>query len=204
MKEDSVVYQFKISLLGIEPNIWRRIQVHNDYSFWDLHVAIQDSMGWYDCHLHSFNLYKDDKVKRVELGIPGDMAEDVIADWEYPLTNYFVNEGEKVEYHYDFGDDWYHEIVFEGIKKKIKSLKYPKCIDGERACPPEDCGGISGYYDLLKTLRVGKGKKYLEIVNWLQNHIVNYNPYKPNGFDSKKVRFWDPQERWIMAFGKNK
>jgi len=202
MNKDNFVYQFKISLLEIEPVIWRRIQVPSDYNFWDFHVAIQDSMGWYDCHLHEFNLYKDDKQKRFSIGIPGDLAEDTIAGWEIPIYNYFVHVGEKVEYHYDFGDDWYHQITFEGIKKKRKNGKYPKCIEGARACPPEDCGGVTGYYNLLKKLRVGRGKTFSETVVWLRHHVVNYYPYKPNEFDSHKVKFMNPDLRWIMKFGK--
>ncbi|MFI5145365.1 MAG: plasmid pRiA4b ORF-3 family protein, partial [Ignavibacteria bacterium] len=182
---------------------WRQIQVSSDYNFWDLHIAIQDSMGWYDCHLHSFNLYKDDKARRVEIGIPGDMAEGVIAGWKIPIANYFVNEGEKVEYHYDFGDDWYHEIVFEGIKPKSKSAKYPKCIGGERACPPEDCGGVTGYYDLLEVLKKRKGKKYSEMIRWLKNHVVSYYPYDSNYFDCKKVKFDNPDSRWVLSFREN-
>lgn len=160
-------------------------------------------MGWYDCHLHEFNLYKNNKAKRFSIGIPGDLAEDTIAGWEIPIYNYFVYENEKVEYHYDFGDDWYHEILFEGLKKRKRNVKYPKCIEGERSCPPEDCGGIHGYYNLLKTLRVGRGKKFKEIVEWLQGHVVDYYPYLPNEFDPRKIKFMNPDLRWEMAFGEN-
>lgn len=201
MKEDNTVLQFKIMLCDIEPEIWRRIQVPIHYSFWDLHVAIQDSMGWYDCHLHEFILYKGDKKKEICIGIPDDLSEDTITGWEIPLSKYFVYGDEKIDYLYDFGDCWYHDIIFEGKHINHKNVMYPLCLGGERACPPEDCGGIGGYYSLLKILKAGRGKKYLEKKQWLQNHVINYYPYKPSKFDPKKVKFMNPDFRWKIAFG---
>jgi|GEM_PF-2120314 len=96
-----------------------------------------------------------------------------------------------------------HTITFEDIKKRKKNLKYPKCIEGERAYLPEDCDSVPGYYELLKILKSGKGKEYKEKVWWLKNHIVNYYPYNPDSFDSKKVKFFDPDVRWNMAFKKS-
>lgn len=194
------IFQFKISLLRIEPEIWRRIQVPSDYTFWDLHVAIQDAMGWFDYHLHEFILYPYDESKKIEIGIPGDGDEDVVPGWEVPIDKYFIVDGVKVIYHYDYGDDWYHEIIFEGIKN-AEDITYPTCVEGENACPPEDCGGVSGFNDLLKKLKVGKGKEYNEVKYWLEHHVVNYFPYKPNKFDPQKVDFHDPDKRWDIAFG---
>lgn len=200
MKETEV-YQFKIKLLGIQPEIWRRIQVPSNYTFWDLHVAIQDSMGWLDCHLHEFRFYENNKSKRFIIGITDELVEDpFLFGREIPIYNYFVHEGEIVIYHYDFGADWYHQITFEGVKKKTrKNGKYPKCIDGKRACPPEDCGGVTGYIKLLNILKTGKGKKYIATKEWLSAHTINYFPYKPNTFETNKVKFIDPEIRWKMS-----
>jgi hypothetical protein len=198
----NTTFQFKISLLNIEPVIWRRIQVPSSYTFWDLHVAIQDAMGWLDYHMHSFILYPYNDSKKIEIGEPDECNKDVILDWEVPLENYF-HEGEKIIYRYDYGDDWYHEAIFEGSQQIISLKDYPKCIAGERACPPEDCGGVSGYNKMLRKLKLGKGKEFEEYKHWLKNHGINYFPYKANEFSPEKIKFDDPFERWKIAFGAN-
>ena len=80
------IYQFKIKLQGITPTIWRRIQVPETYSFWDLHVAIQDAMGWLDYHLHLFRVHRDHVPVPIEIGIPDEYAvegdPEIHASWE--------------------------------------------------------------------------------------------------------------------------
>jgi hypothetical protein len=90
-----LVYQFKVELTTIEPTIWRRIQVPAKYSFWDLHVAIQDAMGWLDYHLHAFRVPQKHKRKPTEIGIPGDEWDDetVIPGWEVMIADYFAEPG---------------------------------------------------------------------------------------------------------------
>ena len=109
-----LIYQFKITLLEIEPSIWRRIQVPADYSFWDLHVAIQDAMGWLDYHLHAFFIRPKHKKKAIEIGIPSDDwdGDSVVPGWEVPITDHFIEPGQLTEYRYDFGDRWIHEVLF--------------------------------------------------------------------------------------------
>ena len=179
MKSKShLVYQFKISLTEIKPTIWRRIQVPAKYSFWDLHVAIQDAMGWLDYHLHIFRVRQKHKRKPIEIGIPGDeWDEDTISPgWEIRIIDYLTEPGQLIQYLYDFGDSWHHEVLFEAILLKEKGTKYPKCMGGERACPPEDCGSISGYYRFLKILQGPTHTEYEEYVVWLQSHAKNYYP----------------------------
>lgn len=109
------ILQFRIELLEIAPPVWRRIQVPGDYSFWDLHVAIQDAMGWTDHHLHAFEL-DDPKKGHCEIGIPDDEAlVPVIAGWKRKLTRHFKTPGDVVIYDYDFGDDWRHAVLLEAI-----------------------------------------------------------------------------------------
>ena len=165
-----LVYQFHIKLLGIEPMIWRRIQVPAKFSFWDLHVAIQDSMGWLDYHLHAYRVRQKYKKKPIEIGIPQDEwdGEDVIPGWEVTISDYFTELGQTMEYEYDFGDGWEHELLFEGILLKEKDASYPRCIDGARACPPEDCGSIPGYYNLLEILSNPQHPEYEDHVEWLK------------------------------------
>ena len=196
------IYRFKISLLDIEPEIWRLIEVPETYSFWDLHVAIQDAMGWLDYHLHSFIPLSSGESSIVQIGIPeSPMNNEYIAGWEVPITRYFVNPGDAARYDYDFGDGWSHEVRLMEIKSKERGAKYPRCTGGERACPPEDCGGIPGYYRLLEVLADPRDEEYEEMVEWLKGHAKCYFPYDPDVFDTSIVEFWDPKKRWKMMMG---
>lgn len=202
MSTSNLVYQFKITLDGILPPIWRRIQVPKQYSFWDLHVALQDSMGWLDYHLHMFRFLKPHKRAAVEIGIPGDEMDDNIAlpGWEISIADYFTEPGNVALYEYDFGDNWEHELLLEGILLKEKGVKYPRCIAGERACPPEDCGSVPGYYRLLEILSNLNHNEYQETIDWLKGHAKSYYPYHPDEFEPEKVHFDNPKKRWKIAF----
>jgi hypothetical protein len=198
-----LVYQFKITLAGITPAIWRRIQVPEGYTFWDLHVAIQDSMGWLDYHLHAFVLPSSTPAQIVEIGIPDDESTRVrtIAGWAVAIEDQFIRPGISLTYKYDFGDGWEHDVLLEGILLAEPRLKYPLCLGGARACPPEDCGGLPGYAHLLKVLKKPGQPEYEEVAEWLgKNHAKKYWPYDPARFDARTVRFWDPKKRWEMAF----
>ena len=197
-----LVYQFRITLNGTQPPIWRRIQVPASYSFWDLHVALQDSMGWLDYHLHVFLMRKPHKRKAAEIGIPdGEFADHVVLPcWRIPIAEYFTAPGSTAVYRYDFGDDWEHEVLLEGILLKEKDTKYPTCLAGERACPPEDCGGVHGYLNLLDILSNPQHEEHEEMVGWLKGHPGNYHPYRPDEFEPQLVRFDNPEKRWRLAF----
>jgi hypothetical protein len=198
----NIIFQFRFELVGIEPSIWRRVQVPSKYSFWDLYVAIQDSMGWIDYHLHAFRVRMPHKRKIVEIGIPTDdyFDEPVLPGWQIPITDYFTEPGKSAPYEYDFGDGWEHNILLEGILLKEKGARYPKCVAGERACPPEDCGGLPGYYELVEILKNPKHPEFRDHIGWLKGHAKNYYPYEPDQFNPEKVEFWNPKKRWKIAF----
>jgi hypothetical protein len=196
-----LIYQLKITLEGISPVIWRRILVPERYSFWDLHVAIQDSMGWLDYHLHAFELEGHAPNSRIEVGLPDDEFDrPVIPGWEKALKEYFVRPGITAGYTYDFGDGWIHRVLLEGILLPESSTRYPRCLAGERACPPEDCGGLPGYSDLVQVLRSSRHREYQSMVAWLKGHAKNYWPYDPEHFDPDRVRFSDPRKRLREMF----
>ncbi len=199
MKWKNLVLQFQISLQEVRPFIWRRIQVPATYSFWDFHVAIQDSMGWFDSHLHMFRIKKPRAKKITEIGIPMDEEFDanVIASWDEYISDYFFEPGQSAAYEYDFGDSWEHNIMLEGILLKEEITRYPRCIDGDRACPPEDCGGVHGYQNLLEILADPSHEEYESMVTWLSGW---YGSYNPEAFDCKNIRFDNPKERWKRAF----
>jgi len=188
------VYQFKISLKYITPLIWRRIQVPENYSFWDFHVAIQDAMGWKDCHLHAFNLISPKTGKEVRIEIPADTfieeGDEVgLAGWDEYIADYFPLTNTKARYEYDFGDSWLHDIEFEGIFPKVSKQHYPLCMAGERTCPPEDCGSYPGYEELVKAMKNPKHPRRRELIEWL-----GYK-YDPDAFKPSDVVFDNPKKR---------
>ncbi len=194
------IYQFKIKLLYTQPEIWRIIQVPDHYSFWDLHVAMQDAMGWLDCHLHEFNFVGDSALIRI--GMPDEESNEsnTLLGWEVNIKTHFEKVGTVARYSYDFGDGWDHEVLLEAILPLDNALHYPACVAGERACPPEDCGGVPGFEELLATLKHGKDSEKKELNQWLKDHAKNYYPYLPEEFDPQEVKFDDPEIRWANAF----
>jgi hypothetical protein len=186
------VYQFKITLRGIKPSIWRRIQVPSTYTFWDLHVAIQDAMGWRDCHLHEFVIQDLESGREVALGIRDSEFLDfrpMLVGWQHKISHWFSSEMRKALYAYDFGDGWEHDIRLERILPRDPEVEYPKCLDGERACPPEDVGGPWGYHHFLKVLADPSDPEHQEALDWLGGE------FDPAHFDLGEVRFDNPRER---------
>jgi len=197
-KKYNQVYQFKIALKGIKPPIWRRIQVPETYTFWDLHVAIQDAMGLSDYHLHEFELVNPATGLKVNIGspVPDDaFGEEVLLGWEQKIADYFSMENRTADYVYDFGDNWEHKIQLEKILPREKGVQYPVCIKGKRACPPEDCGGIWGYAELLEIIKNPKHEEYEDMIEWLGGE------FDPEHFDVEEVGFDDPDKRHKSALG---
>lgn len=198
MAASSSVYQFKITLKGPKPAIWRRILVPETFNFYDLHHAIQDAMGWQDCHLHLFDMKNPQTNEKISIGKPlSDYGfEKVISGKNVKIAEYFVNINDKAVYEYDFGDGWEHDIVLEQIMPAQANVKYPLCTAGERACPPEDCGGVWGYEELLKILADSDQdeEKYLEKSEWLYSN--GYHPYyfEEDEFDPDDVYFQNSDE----------
>jgi len=192
------VYQFKITLVDTKPSIWRRIQVPETYSFWDLHVAIQDAMGWDDYHLHQFEMTNPSTGLKVNIGITPEESlfdEEILPDLKQKIAKFFSLENKVASYIYDYGDDWVHKIKLEKILHRDINLEYPICITGKRACPPEDCGGIWGYEDLQRIISDPDNEEHEEMMDWLGGE------FDPEHFDAKEVNFHDPAKRRKIAFG---
>ena len=156
------LFQFKITLLGSKPPIWRRIQVH-DCTLDKLHEYIQTAMGWTNSHLHQFN------IKGQYYGDPELLQEmECINSTGTTISQILPKAGKRFafKYEYDFGDGWEHEILFEGNPTAVKAKKYPLCLEGERACPPEDIGGIWGYYDFLEAMTDPKHEEHEHYREW--------------------------------------
>ena len=170
------IYQIQISLNGFTPKIWRRIQLKSDTLLPDLHDIIQLTMGWDDSHLHQF-------IKNKEFyGDPSvDEDFDTIDYRKIKLSAMLNKEKEKFIYEYDFGDSWEHTILLEKILPVDPNTKYPVCIAGEMNCPPEDCGGVWGYSELLEILKDPKHEEYEDYIEWLGDD------FDPKEFDLEEV-----------------
>ena len=194
-KKFNHVHQFKVTLAGAKPPIWRRIQVPETYTFWDLHVAIQDAMGWEDYHLHKFKMVDPSTGSEVSIGIPDeDFIRKPLPGHRRKIAEYFSMENRSAEYVYDFGDTWKHKVQLEKILPREKGVVYPICIKGKRACPPEDCGGLWGYVDILAALEDPDNEEHEELLGWVGED------FDPKHFDVAEVRFSDPDKRFKLAF----
>jgi len=188
----NIACQFKVTLRDTEPPIWRRILIADDATFWDLHVAIQDAMGWTDTHLHEFEAENHELGRSEHLGIPSDDFDAVDAiqpGWEIPLSKHFFADGQEVLYLYDFGDGWEHTILLEKVAPREPGSQYPASLDGRRKCPPEDCGGPLGYEGFLKAISDPEHPEHETMLEWVAGR------FDPEEFDPLAVVFDDPQER---------
>jgi len=162
-----VVYQFKITLLDSRPEIWRRILIP-DGSMDELHEAIQTAMGWTNSHLHQF------EIGRTRYGDPELLEDDwsdtkVTSTLDTRLSKLLGGKRppKKIYYMYDFGDGWEHLIEFEGIQPAEKGKKYPCFIEGARACPPDDVGGVWGYAHFLEAIRDPQHEEHETYLEWI-------------------------------------
>ncbi len=174
------IYQLKVTLKGSKPAIWRRIQVP-DGTLGELHDILQVAMGWDDSHLHQFI------VGGEYYGVPADdddffMSEET-RDEEDILISQIAKKGGKARftYEYDFGDSWEHEIVVEKALEPGTDIKYPRCVGGARACPPEDCGGIWGYSDFVAAMADPNHENHENVTEWFAGE------FDPEAFDAEAV-----------------
>jgi hypothetical protein len=118
-----------------------------------------------------------------------------LSGWLVKIAPYFHAPGTRAEYAYDFRDGWEHEVRLVSIAAREPRTKYPRCVAGERACPPEDCGGPGGYAQLLKVLKNPRHKEHREMLEWIGR------PFDASAFDPCGVHFDNPKKRWRIAFG---
>lgn len=189
------ILQFKLVLRDIDPPIWRRIAVPGSFTFYDFHLAIQNAMGWFDCHLHGFNIEnKTSKKGMMEIEGPWTEKMEPEDDWEIsteiPLKKYLKEKGDKAFYCYDYGDNWEIDIELEGVFPKKEGQTYPVCLNGALSGPPEDCGSTQGYYRCIDVLENNDDSEGL--ITWLQD-------WRPDDFDHKKVEFDDPRKHFKIG-----
>lgn len=153
------IYQIKVGLRGAKPPIWRRLLVPANASLTRLHRIIQAAFGWNDSHIHVFETpYGAFGQPDPELGHRSEAA--------VTLEQVAQRAKDKISYTYDFGDDWTHDIVVEQVLDPDPSLTYPVCTGGRRAAPPDDCGGIWGYQELVEILTDPSHPDHRERLAW--------------------------------------
>ncbi len=190
------IYEFQITLQEIEPPIWRRFQVRDSTSLGTLHEIVQIVMGWEDGHMHEF-VWGSTHYGPAEPELGLETRDEEKAT----LAKLKMKIGDVLGYVYDFGDNWLHDLELEAILPPVPGAKYPICLEGERACPPEDCGSVPGYENIVRILALAPKKRTeddLEMLDWLGDD------YDPEFFDIDSVntylaQFSRPRGGWVPA-----
>ena len=176
------IIQLKITLADTYPPIWRRVQVDRGASFFEFHHILQIVMGWKNSHLYEFK-FNNCRITEITDGLElEDFGDNTFIDSFFiSLGGILVKEGQQLEYEYDFGDGWNHEIIVEKFLPEVPKMKYPTCIGGELSCPPEDCGGTHGFKQLLEIVANKKHPEHKEMMIWVGKK------YDPKYFDKDAV-----------------
>ena len=174
-KSKTSVYRIKVTLRHVAPPVWRRIEVPADIRLGKLHNVLQAVMGWTDSHMHAFRLGME------QYGTLSREFPDMFKNERTVPLDQIVAVGKKLIYEYDFGDGWEHEMKIEKVLAAEAGKRYPTCLDGKRACPPDDCGGPWGYARLLEVLRDPKHEEHEEMAEWIGED------FDPEAFDLDAV-----------------
>ena len=190
-KASAPIYQLKVVLLGSEPPVWRRMQVPGDAKLDWLHAALQVAIGCTNSHLHQFKVgedcYSDTRHHFAEF--EGD--PEILEERNFTLPQVAPREQDAFGYEYDFGDSWEHAITVEKIlPPDAAAATTALCLDGARAGPPEDCGGVGGYDNLHKILKNRKHPEHQSMKEWLGR------PFDAAAFDVGKTNLWLRILKW--------
>ena len=169
------VFQLRVTLDDVAPAIWRRVLIPAGYTLDRVHRVIQYAMGWQDCHLHSFEI---DGEQYGEPDPDGDLA--LLDEIDYRLDD-VTRVGTRLRYTYDFGDWWEHDVLVEDARDADPLVRYPVCVAGERACPPEDVGGPEGYEEFIAALTDPHHPRHIVMWDWIGR------PYDPAEFDADRA-----------------
>ncbi|MSU48385.1 MAG: plasmid pRiA4b ORF-3 family protein [Opitutus sp.] len=184
------LYQLKVVLLGSEPPVWRRLHVSGDARLDWLHAVLQVAMGWTNSHLHQFNVggtcYSDTRPHFAE----SENDPKILEERKFTLRQIAPRAQDAFRYEYDFGDSWEHEITVEKILPHSAPASPAHCLEGARACPPENCGGVHGYDDLLKILKNREHPEHKSMKAWLGR------PFDAATFDVENTNLWLRKLKW--------
>ena len=171
------IYQLHVELEDIEPIIWRRILVPAKITLPKLHDLLQLVMGWTDSHLHGFEI--GDRT----FGMDGTDLEELnmLNEKRYTLDAVLGDSIREFVYDYDFGDSWRHRIKVTPVTKPNTDWSYPLCIAGARAAPPDDVGGVPGYFEFLSAIKNPKHEEHVRTLEWIGG------AFDPEGFDLNEI-----------------
>lgn len=176
------ILQIKVVLRGVaKPPVWRRLQVPAGTPLDELHEIIQAAFGWEDCHLHMFDSgdeYFGPADPEDELGL-ADERQATLADL-------VTGSSDRITYIYDFGDNWRHDIRPEKLLEPVDGVDYPVLVVAKGACPPEDCGGVSGYEELKAVLADPGDDEHEELRGWLG--LSDGEVFDPAAVDVEAIR----------------
>jgi hypothetical protein len=169
------VFQLRVSLDEVTPEIWRRLTVPGGYTLDRVHRAVQCAMGWHNCHLHCFDIDGE------QYGDPDPDGELALLDeMDYRLDD-VARAGSRIRYTYDFGDWWEHEVLVEEVRPAEPADSWPACMAGARACPPEDVGGPAGYEEFLAAVADPAHPRHGALTEWVGR------PFDPEEFDAERT-----------------
>jgi hypothetical protein len=169
------VHQIKVTLRGTRPPIWRRIAVYSDTTLFELHEILQVTMGWMDSHLHQY------RKRETYYGNPNDeFGIRRKNEKKVRLNEVLQKANDRMVYEYDFGDGWEHDLVLEKVEYAQEGMKYPTVLKGKGACPPEDVGGVYGYYDFLEAISDHRHPEHKNMIDWC-------GEFDPNEFDIEEA-----------------
>jgi hypothetical protein len=179
----TTVHRLKVTLRHVKPPVWRRIEVRSTTKLSDFAAMLEGVVGWHGGHLHLF-----ETRDRREFGVPDpdfdpdfDLGPPMEDEARHRVVDVLPTAGAKLRFDYDFGDGWEHDVVAEAIVPATSGIEYPRCIGGKRACPPEDCGGPSGYANLLEALADPGHERHADVTEWLGDE------FDPDDFDAEEM-----------------
>ena len=177
----SDVVRLKITLMDTEPPIWRRIEVPTAITLKDLHAIIQAAMGWQNYHLYQFHVGRQ-TINGPGMDDGGFSGRKNISAGRVQIDDILAGKVRRFDYLYDMGDGWEHELRIEKLLPADPAASYPRFINGAGQCPPEDVGGLPGFYNFLEALEDTKHPDHEELIDWYGG------PFDPNDLDETKIR----------------
>lgn len=178
------IYRLKVTLRGMRPAVWRRLEVPADLTLFELHRAIQGAMGWTDSHLHQF-LHRGTYYGAPdrEFGMP------TVSERRTKLSDVLDQPTDRLTYEYDFGDSWEHDVVLEAITEAEPGARYSRVVAGKRACPPEDVGGYPGYSEFVAAVTDSSHEEHERMLEWAGGQ------FDPEHFDLLAANDRAPKKR---------
>jgi hypothetical protein len=182
------IYQLKLTLIDSQPPIWRRVQVESGVTLERLHHILQFVMGWTNSHMHGFRVPQRHQPGSGPRLLPVECADEIATR----LSDLLRRPRDRCVYDYDFGDGWEHQLLLEEVVAPVPSARYPMVLAGRGACPPEDVGGLSGYYHFLQVMKDPKHPEHEDMLEWVGG---NYDPTAFNAHDINRAFHggWGPR-----------